>query len=127
MSSTNSNPGAPQKPDDDYEIVGFDEKLEDENINEQTVREGQLLQDQPQMKYQNIYIEAMSNLMISGKNFGSDSSASTRAVAAALLKPRKLISHDHITTIAPEIAVLLAAEGTCSSWRFLALCIASTD
>ncbi len=127
MSSMNWKLWAPQKHDEDYEIVDFDEELEDDDVNQQTVREGQLLQDQSQTKSKNIYIQAMSNLMVSGKNLGSGSSASTHAVAGPPSRPRKLISHCQITTISPEIAVLLAAEGMGSSGRFLSLSTASTD
>ena len=118
MSSYPWKAWAAKKPDDDYDIVDYDDELEDEDTDQQRVEEGQLLQRQSQARGKNVYVQAMSNLMKSANKIGS---ASTQAVPDQSQKPKKLISHEQITTITPELAQLLAAEGTDYIRRFLSL------
>jgi hypothetical protein len=123
MSSTPWKPWATKKPDADYDIVDFEDELDDEDTDQQRVHEGQLLQRQPQARGKNVYIQAMSNLMKSASNAIP---ASTQAFPRPAQKPTKLISHTEIATITPELAGLLAAEGMGQIWTLIYVYITST-
>jgi hypothetical protein len=86
-------------PDEAYDIIHYQTELSEEDEDDQRVREGQLLQH-PHLPSRNMYIQVMSRIVKAGNQ--PEHSSSNDVPAAA----RHLVSHDHVTTITPELAAL---------------------
>jgi hypothetical protein len=95
-----------KNPDEEYDMFNYDEEISDDDNEQQFVREGILLQDdQPQPPNKKFYMQTVSKLMKSGRKTGCSSTKSFQGRA------RRLVSHDHVTTVSPELADVLGSEG----------------
>jgi hypothetical protein len=95
-----------EDPDEEYDMFNYDEEISDDDNEQQFVREGILLQeDQPQPPHKKFYMQTASNLMRPGRKTGQSSTKNFQGPA------RRLLSHDHITTVSPELADVLGSEG----------------
>ena len=95
-------------PEEDYDMVDYYDEIGDGD-DEQQAREGLLLQqDQPQasLPHKNPYIKAMSNLLRPGEKVESVSEKNATGPS------RRLVSHEFITTLSPELADRLESQGT---------------
>ena len=111
MSSSKPKWGAlsgSEDPEEDYDMVDYYDEIGDGD-DEQQAREGLLLQqDQPQasLPHKNPYIKAMSNLLRRGEKVESVSEKNAPGPS------RRLVSHEFITTLSPELADRLESQGT---------------
>jgi hypothetical protein len=110
MSSSRSTPWAPFErgnPDENYDIIDYKEEISDDDT-QRAIMEGILRQeDQPQAPKpkRHPYVEKMSKLM---KRGAKAEISSEQDVAGP---SRRLVSHDQITSLSPELAVSFDKKG----------------
>jgi hypothetical protein len=93
-------------PDEEYDMFNYDEEISDDDNEEQFVREGIIMQeDQPLPPQKKSYNQTVSNLMKPVRKTGRSSTKNVQDPA------RRLVSHDHVTTVSPELADVLGSEG----------------
>jgi len=110
MSSSRSRLLAPSEsgnPDENYDIFDYEEEISDDDT-ERAITEGILRQqNQPQAPKpkRHPYVEKMSNLVKRGAKIESTSEQDAAGPS------RRLVSHDHITSLSPELAVSFDKKG----------------
>ena len=103
-------------PEDTYDAFDYDDEISDDDA-ERCISEGILRQeDQPQAPrpQKKPYMQAMSNLMKRGKKMGRAERVGKVEPASSdsVLGPsRRLISHDHLNSLSPELAAAFDSEG----------------
>lgn len=103
-------------PEDTYDAFDYEDEISDDDA-ERCISEGILRQeDQPQAPrpQKNPYMQAMSSLVKRGKKIGRAERVEKAEPASSdnVLGPsRCLISHDHLTSLSPELAAAFDSEG----------------
>ena len=119
MSSSNPRHGAEYErgdPEDTYDAFDYEDEISDDDA-ERCISEGILRQeDQPQAPrpQKNSYMQAMSSLVKRGKNMGRAERVKRVEPASndgVLGASRRLIRHDHLTSLSPELAAAFDSEG----------------
>jgi hypothetical protein len=93
--------------DQNYDIFDYEEEITDDD-NQRAATEGVIRQqDQPQApkSKRNPYVEKISNFMKRGANIESVSEQDIAGLS------RRLVSHDYINSLSPELAVSFDKKG----------------